>query len=157
MGLVSRFLRSRDGAAFPARPALLGLALGTAGGPRPGGLRSPRPFHHAVSAGRGLSGDLVRPALRPLAGLLALLRRSLLRPVHLWLAGRAAGDVAVGRTGGVVAGVFRLARARFVDGLAVVARHRELGLALGSPRGCPASRRRRRADRRLSSPSLRVW
>src|SRR5260370_25349412 len=67
------------------------------------------------------------------------------------------GEVAVGRARGVVAGVRRLAGARPADGLAVLARHREMGLALGPPRGHPASRRGSRAGRRLSSPNLHSW
>src|SRR5258708_40108253 len=93
MGLVPRLFRRRDGALFPARPARVRLARRADRGRGAGNLRPDRPFHHAVSAGGGLSRDLVRPPLRPLARLRPLLRRSLLWRLHLWLASPAADHV----------------------------------------------------------------
>src|SRR5205807_6302133 len=131
MGLVSRFLRRRDGIALSARPAGVRLARGARRADRAGDLRADRPADYAVPAGRCLSRDLVCAALRSVARLFTLLRRPLLRSLHLWLALRAAGHVAVGWACRVVAGVPRLAGDRPAAGLAVLARRREMGPALG--------------------------
>src|SRR5439155_103793 len=53
MGLVPRLFWRRDGVAFPARPALLGLAVGPPRGPP------------ASRRGRGAGGRLRRPSLHP--------------------------------------------------------------------------------------------
>src|SRR5436305_5519761 len=160
MGLVSRLLRRRDGIALSARPDPVRLARRTGRIRCVSGLRPHRPFDHAVSAGRGLSRDLVRPTLRPLARLRTLLRRPLLWPLHLRLAGRTAGHVAVGRPGRVVGSVFRVAGTRAADGVAVLARHREMGTALGAYCRATAPGCRTGAGRWLTPPrrpSLRSW
>ena len=131
--LVPRFLRLRDGALLPARADRLRLALCAARARRAGAVRRARPFHHAVPARRRLSRDLVRPAAMTRCSIIARYAGDLSYGVYIY--GWPSEQLVMWLSGGraVVAGIRRIARHRLAGGVAVLARRREMGAALGSP------------------------
>jgi len=67
--------------------------------------RAVAPVHPSFPAVRLLPRSVARPDPAPAGHPGGALRRSVLRHLHLWLAGRAGGRLAVRRPGGMVAGV----------------------------------------------------
>src|SRR6202043_2302894 len=127
----------------------LRAALGLAGADGAGAQRAGAAVSGRVRAVRQLSGDLPRPQPPRAGGAGGAVRRSVLRPVHLWLADRAVRRLFQRRDGVVVGGVPDLCRARGAGGVSVVAPGRE-ALPLAPPCSAGADARRRRSRWRLS-------
>src|SRR5439155_3764987 len=153
--LAARLLRRRDLLLPAARNAADRRALGPSRAPRAGVQHPGAVVSRRVSVVRQLSGDLPRTQQEAAAGARRPFRRSVLWPLHLWLADRAVRRLFQRRNGAVVGGVRALARAGGAYRFPLLARDREplpLAPPSGRARRGDASRRR---GKRLGGGGLR--